>query len=519
MYIFLNQKPITVNQDQTILNLTEEQGIFIPTLCHMKGLPNFTSCMLCLVQETKSGRLLPACSALVQDGMHIETDNRIVHQARKNALDLLLSEHVGDCQAPCQRGCPADMNIPQMLRHISQGRFRDALITVKQDIALPAILGRICPAPCEKVCNRALHDTALAICHLKKFVADLDLASERPWEPLYQPNSDKRIAIVGAGPAGLAAAFYLMQQGHHCTLFDDHDQAGGMLRYGVEPSRLEHGVLDGEIKQSTRHHIVWRLHTQVGRDVPMAVLHEEYDAIALTCGSVDEHTAHAFGVAFGSRGIEVDRVTFHTNIDKVFSAGNSIGSSRMAVRSVGQGKEMAVAIDQFLRGEKIVGVQRHFNSRLGRLDKHEVKTLVAALTPCTIQPANAEMAEAARCLHCDCRKPDDCKLRMYAEKYGAEQARFKGERKKISFSVQHDLVIYEPGKCIKCGLCVRITEKAAEPLGLAFIGRGFDVRIDVPFNESLREGLQKTARECAAACPTAAIALKLQAKNNKIPTG
>ncbi len=509
MQIILNQKPITVRPEQTILEVAEELGVFIPTLCHMKGLPHHTSCMLCLVQETKSGRLLPACSALVQDGMHIETDNRIVHQACKNALDLLLSEHVGDCQAPCQRGCPADMNIPQMLRQISAGRFRDALITVKLDIALPAVLGRICPAPCEKVCNRGIHDSALTICHLKKFVADLDLAQEQSWQPSYQPNSDKRIAVIGAGPAGLTAAFYLTQQGHHCTIFDDHEEAGGMLRYGVEPERLDKSVLEREIKLVTRHHIVWRLHTHVGRDVPMSVLHEEYDAIALTCGSIDEHTAHTFGVACDSRGIKVDRETFHTNIDKVFSAGNAIGSSRMAVRSVGQGKEMAMAITQFLRGENLVGVARHFNSRLGRLDKSEMKTIVEAQAVFTAPaPTCAEMEEANRCLHCDCRKLDNCKLRLYADHYGAEQARFKGERKKISLSVQHDLVVYEPGKCIKCGLCVRITERAAEPLGLTFIGRGFDIVIDVPFNETLKEGLQKVALECVAACPTAALAMK-----------
>jgi NADH dehydrogenase/NADH:ubiquinone oxidoreductase subunit G len=114
--------------------------------------------------------------------------------------------------------------------------------------------------------------------------------------------------------------------------------------------------------------------------------------------------------------------------------------------------------------------------------------------------------EARRCLHCDCRKRISCRLRVYAEEYGAEQGRFRGERPRFERVMQHAEVVYEPGKCIKCGLCVRLAERAGEQLGLTFVGRGFTVRIGVPLNESLAHGLQKAAAECVAACPTGALA-------------
>jgi len=123
--------------------------------------------------------------------------------------------------------------------------------------------------------------------------------------------------------------------------------------------------------------------------------------------------------------------------------------------------------------------------------------------------AKEVIAEAARCLHCECRKPETCLLRIYSNEYGADQKRFQGsDRKLVTKQFQHDTVIYEPQKCIKCGICVRITAKYQEEYGLTFIGRGFDVVIGVPFSGSIREGLTRTAEEVANACPTGALAMK-----------
>jgi ferredoxin len=157
---------------------------------------------------------------------------------------------------------------------------------------------------------------------------------------------------------------------------------------------------------------------------------------------------------------------------------------------------------------------KQFNSKIGRLLDGELAEFLkeADDIPRTVPSANIfspdeAQRESQRCLHCDCRKADSCKLRDLSTDYQAEQRHFKPDQRNPFIQTrQHAGVIYEPEKCIKCGLCVQITKRDAEPLGLAFIGRGFDVRIGVPFNEPLTAALTKTAEACVAACPTAALA-------------
>ena len=117
--------------------------------------------------------------------------------------------------------------------------------------------------------------------------------------------------------------------------------------------------------------------------------------------------------------------------------------------------------------------------------------------------------EAKRCLHCDCRAIDNCKLRDYSQEYKVDQKRFKtSQRKHISKQINHGSVVYESQKCIKCGICVRLTEQHGEEFGFTYVGRGFDVVVGVPFNEELEKGLTETAVKVANGCPTGAISLK-----------
>ena len=148
-----------------------------------------------------------------------------------------------------------------------------------------------------------------------------------------------------------------------------------------------------------------------------------------------------------------------------------------------------------------------FDSKIGKLRASEVQELVKNSSAESRQDAGG--TEAARCLHCDCRKPRSCKLRKYAEEYGADQREFPAdERGHVQVIGHNEAVVFEPGKCIKCGLCVKITQRAGGELGLAFVGRGFNTQVAVPFGGALQDGLKQVARECVEACPTGALAFR-----------
>jgi ferredoxin len=411
------------------------------------------------------------------------------------------------------------MNIPLMIRLIAAGRMREAIEVVKADIALPAVLGRICPAPCEKGCRRGQHDAPVAICLLKRYVADVDIAGKSPYLPPCKPVTGKKVAIVGAGPAGLSAAYYLAQAGHACMVFDDHAEAGGQLRTGVAESILPRAVLDAEIAIIRKLGVQFRLKTRVGRDVMLDQVKKEYDAVVLSVGKMDTQSCAEYGVAAGERGIQVEHRTLRTSVEKIFAGGEAVQPGHMAVRAVAHGKTMACAIDQYLRGGHVTGPAVRFDSRMGRLQENEMKEFLKdSDQSARINPAGGAakgfsqveaVKECGRCLHCDCRKADACVLRNLAEKYESGQQRFKVEvRKPFERNTTHPDVLFEPGKCIKCGICVRITERAHEKLGLTFMGRGFETVVGVPFNEMLGAGLKDTAEECVKQCPTGALAFK-----------
>jgi predicted molibdopterin-dependent oxidoreductase YjgC len=347
--ISINNTKITVQENSTILDAAEKLGISIPTMCHLKGSPAFTSCMICVVKHEKTGALIPACSALVEDGMIITTDTDETRDARRTALELLFSEHLGDCEGPCHRVCPAHINIPQLIRHVAN-RDIAAASGLLREAHVSGNPCEHCTQQCEKACRRSQHDGAVSIRHLIEFVH----ASE--------PASSK----VNA----------------------ESSETDKAKRFNCSMGRL----LDGEMD------------------------------------------------------------TFLTN---------------------------------------------------------------ASSSP-RIEPANGATAsftieeaanESLRCLRCDCRKAESCKLRDYADTYQVQQRRYKPTARAAFKQVrQHTDIVYEPGKCIKCGLCVKITEKHCEPFGLTFIGRGLDLQIEAPFNESLDKALTTAANDCVDACPTAALA-------------
>ncbi len=513
-------RQVHVPPGATVLAAARRLGIAIPTLCYREGCRPETSCMVCVVSINGAERLVPSCATVAAEGMVVESETGPVLQARRMALELLLGEHAGDCVGPCQSACPAHMDIPRMIRHLAAGEMERAVSVVRERIPLPAVLGRICPELCERVCRRGELDNPVSIKLLKRYVGDFALANGVAHRPR-APETGKRVVVVGAGPAGLSAAYYLQLAGHACTLLDERPAAGGTLRYGVSETALDKSVLQAEIDSVLSVGIEFVPGTRLGEDVSPGGLLERFDAVLLAVGEPPAGTESVLGVPVTAHGLGADRAHHTTATPGVFVAGSALSSSRHAARAVGSGYSAAHAVDGYLRGVAVEGVARPYTVHMGRLPEQELAAFSAdhprhdRLWPLGGEQegftAEEAAGEADRCLHCDCAGLADCRLRHFAMAYGAHTRRTHGGRRPYSREVSHELVVYEPGKCISCGLCVQLTAAAGEALGLTFIGRGFDVKVGVPFEESLRAGLERVARECAEACPTGALVLRRSA--------
>lgn len=275
----------------TILDAAKAHGTFIPTFCHLQELKPFASCFVCVVEIEGRANLAPSCSTAAAEGMVVRTTSERVQKARKTCLELLLSDHEGDCLGPCMSACPAGIDIPGFVAHLAKGEDRAALELIRVSMPLPGILGRVCTRPCETACRRQLVEKPIAICHLKRYAADSGALGDELPRPA--KATGKRVAIVGAGPAGLSAAYYLQLLGHACTIFDAHEKAGGMVRYGIPSYRLPRGVIEREAAAIERLGATFRFGTALGRDVQLEQLHADYDAVFLGLGA---QKATAMGV-------------------------------------------------------------------------------------------------------------------------------------------------------------------------------------------------------------------------------
>lgn len=291
----LNGKPATAKAGDTILDAASAAGFFIPTFCHNDELEPFGSCFVCAVEVEGRRTLVPSCSTAVTEGMVVNTENERVKKARKTCLELLLSDHVGDCLGPCMTACPAGIDIPGFVKHIADGNDVDALKLIMNNMPLAGCLGRVCTRPCETACRRQLVDEPIAICQLKRWPADQAAAKGWKIKPTRLPVTGKKVAVVGAGPAGLSAAFFLQQFGHNCTVFEAHEAPGGMIRYGIPSYRLPRNVIDREVKVIEEMGATFRYGTRLGQDVTLEQLRHEYDAVFLGLGAQKASTMRTPG--------------------------------------------------------------------------------------------------------------------------------------------------------------------------------------------------------------------------------
>ncbi len=285
--ILLNGKEFAFVPGQTILELAQANGIEIPTLCHDERIEPYGACGLC-VCEVRMGqapaRLMRACATKTADGMVIETQSARVERSRRFVLDMLLSDHTGDCIAPCSLACPGGTDCQKYAALIACGEYRKAAETMKDVIPIPASIGRICPHPCEKKCRRALVEAPVSLAALKAFGADMDL-KDNPFVPECKPDTGKRVAVIGGGPAGLTAAYHLRRRGHEVHIYDKMPKLGGMLRYGIPEYRLPKAVLDKEIALIGDIGVQMHPNTTLGTDVTLENLRERFDALVVATGA------------------------------------------------------------------------------------------------------------------------------------------------------------------------------------------------------------------------------------------
>ena len=189
--------------------------------------------------------------------------------------------------APCKTACPAHIAVQGYLKLAGQGRYLEALELIKKENPLPAVCGRICNRKCEEVCTRGDIDRAVAIDEVKRFIADKEIDRDTRFVPkkLYD-FSDKKIAVIGAGPAGLSCAYFLAADNYKVTVFDRNEQPGGMLRYGIPNFRLEKTVLDAEIDVLKELGVIFRCGVEVGKDVTIQQLRDQgFSAFYLAVGA------------------------------------------------------------------------------------------------------------------------------------------------------------------------------------------------------------------------------------------
>ncbi len=682
----MNKIELTINGRQcqcfegdSILKAALDNGIEIPNLCNNESVEPYGACGLCAVEilDDGNGKALPklmrACSAKAMNGYVVSSDTERAANARKIALELIMSDHDGDCIGPCRLNCPAQTDCQKYIEQIANGDYHGAVKTIKEKLPLPASIGRVCPHPCEQNCRRQYVEQSLSIAKLKAYAADMDLKSDT-YRAIANADTGKKVAVIGGGPAGLTAAYFLALKGHGVKVYDMMPKMGGMLRYGIPAYRLPKNVLDREIAEIELYGIEFINNCKIGVDIELDEIKAQSDAVIIASGAWKSMSMHvkgedlngviggidflapisgmaqiadlrgkkvavcgggntamdacrsavrcnadkvyviyrrtrnempaedieiseaieegvefkfltnpeeiigengnvsqiklakmqlgepdasgrrspvaidgefeyldvdtvimAIGQTIEPSGFEsigktkkgtilADETTFLTNDEKVFAIGDATNKgASIAIAAIGEANKCAEVVHSFLCGD-IKPCKTHFVSqrRLSDIDfsaKEKKMRIKMPLRSSHIRKNDfdeinlgfddeqAVRSEAARCLKCGCFDYKDCKLIKYADMHDINPKRLDGIKNIGSVERRLKVIERNPGKCILCGLCVRICDEDAKKGILGLVGRGFNTVIKPEFDNDEVISACKDCKKCFEACPTGALKL------------
>ena len=665
--ITIDGQTYTAEAGQTILDVARENDIQIPSLCHDERVSKNTSCFVCLVQDAETGRWMPSCTSEVRDGMKVNNATPEVEDMRQTALNLLLSEHQGDCEAPCTLACPAHADVEGYVRAGRDGNLLEALRIIKERVPLPMSIGRVCPRFCEDDCRRNVKDQPVAINDFKRLAADIHFED---YQEETKELNGQRVAIIGSGPAGLAAAYFLRREGIGSDIYEKRSQPGGMLRYGIPEYRLPKEILDKELAHFDKMGgINIRCNQELGKDFQLDQLQREYDAVVVAVGCWQASSMRTEGeeLAWGgidfleklsSQGyqmedpgetvvvgggntamdcvrssirltdkpvhcvyrrtekempaeqIEIDEareegvnfefLTQPVNLrregdklvvecirmelgepdasgrqrpvpvegsefevradtviaaigqktiapenlptndwgdvaaekdttrvkDNIFAVGDCVTGPATVVEAVAAARTAALAVKAHLQGEEYrspheINVSRGHWQSLGEDDlvflqepaqgdripqRHiELERRQETFDEVSFTFTEEEILdEGKRCFECSCTARDDCKLKDYSEAYCADPEFFGGEKVNHGYNADHPDIVMDRGKCIKCGICVKVCADVVNEYLLGFKYRGYETRIDTAFGETLPLECRDCG-ECLKSCPVGAL--------------